>query len=103
MIRRPPRSTLFPYTTLFRSDLFAAVPVQCDGNAGFHYVAAPAGINLAANSVYFLLAKGTPFYNRSSVVPSSIATIPNAVSVSQTTYYPESTANVTYGPLDSIF
>jgi len=23
MIRRPPRSTLFPYTTLFRSDLFA--------------------------------------------------------------------------------
>src|SRR3712207_7889572 len=24
MIRRPPRSTLFPYTTLFRSD-------QCDG------------------------------------------------------------------------
>src|SRR3989442_8905197 len=27
MIRRPPRSTLFPYTTLFRSDLiFVAVP-----------------------------------------------------------------------------
>src|ERR1051326_9538580 len=25
MIRRPPRSTLFPYTTLFRSDNFAAV------------------------------------------------------------------------------
>src|SRR5258708_19094564 len=25
MIRRPPRSTLFPYTTLFRSDLNAAV------------------------------------------------------------------------------
>src|SRR3712207_8831733 len=24
MIRRPPRSTLFPYTTLFRSDRFAA-------------------------------------------------------------------------------
>src|SRR3989442_10188652 len=24
MIRRPPRSTLFPYTTLFRSILFAA-------------------------------------------------------------------------------
>src|SRR3712207_8870192 len=24
MIRRPPRSTLFPYTTLFRSPLFAA-------------------------------------------------------------------------------
>src|SRR2546429_3897509 len=25
MIRRPPRSTLFPYTTLFRSPLFDAV------------------------------------------------------------------------------
>src|SRR5687768_18283181 len=25
MIRRPPRSTLFPYTTLFRSDQLAAV------------------------------------------------------------------------------
>src|SRR5258705_1856442 len=25
MIRRPPRSTLFPYTTLFRSELFAFV------------------------------------------------------------------------------
>src|SRR5947207_11443892 len=25
MIRRPPRSTLFPYTTLFRSDLAAAL------------------------------------------------------------------------------
>src|SRR2546422_3312347 len=28
MIRRPPRSTLFPYTTLFRS-LFASFPVLC--------------------------------------------------------------------------
>src|SRR3712207_9539043 len=26
MIRRPPRSTLFPYTTLFRSHLFALHP-----------------------------------------------------------------------------
>src|SRR2546429_6522179 len=28
MIRRPPRSTLFPYTTLFRSDRAAAHPHQ---------------------------------------------------------------------------
>src|SRR5688572_31382911 len=28
MIRRPPRSTLFPYTTLFRSDQHAAVPAR---------------------------------------------------------------------------
>src|SRR5258707_10295631 len=29
MIRRPPRSTLFPYTTLFRSDL-----LECGGPCG---------------------------------------------------------------------
>src|SRR2546426_151004 len=29
MIRRPPRSTLFPYTTLFRSDRAAERDVQC--------------------------------------------------------------------------
>src|SRR2546429_2949566 len=28
MIRRPPRSTLFPYTTLFRSQVFARVPAE---------------------------------------------------------------------------
>src|SRR2546422_7747819 len=28
MIRRPPRSTLFPYTTLFRSSAFAVYPRQ---------------------------------------------------------------------------
>src|SRR2546421_9276331 len=30
MIRRPPRSTLFPYTTLFRSDVVATL-AQCAG------------------------------------------------------------------------
>src|SRR5438874_4788332 len=28
MLRRPPRSTLFPYTTLFRSEVAAGVGVQ---------------------------------------------------------------------------
>src|SRR5258708_38370747 len=28
MIRRPPRSTLFPYTTLFRSDLWIALTIS---------------------------------------------------------------------------
>src|ERR1035437_10992251 len=28
MIRRPPRSTLFPYTTLFRSELLAHPPIN---------------------------------------------------------------------------
>src|SRR2546422_6430921 len=30
MIRRPPRSTLFPYTTLFRSHLVGFVEIQGD-------------------------------------------------------------------------
>src|SRR3712207_8078665 len=33
MIRRPPRSTLFPYTTLFRSRAFESVPLGEDGVA----------------------------------------------------------------------
>src|SRR2546430_16890090 len=33
MIRRPPRSTLFPYTTLFRSDLRLAISYE-DGAYG---------------------------------------------------------------------
>src|SRR3712207_8755174 len=32
MIRRPPRSTLFPYTTLFRSGLFGYFPTYTIGN-----------------------------------------------------------------------
>src|SRR5260221_7510025 len=38
MIRRPPRSTLFPYTTLFRSLLTLAIPyfqkLQKEGESG---------------------------------------------------------------------
>src|SRR5258705_6049195 len=33
MIRRPPRSTLFPYTTLFRSPTFRAGPTTADQGA----------------------------------------------------------------------
>src|SRR2546430_4148409 len=43
MIRRPPRSTLFPYTTLFRSvNLFNLVPVwQLDGARGVRALTRP--------------------------------------------------------------
>src|SRR5256885_9446588 len=34
MIRRPPRSTLFPYTTLFRSCKFGQVPMQIASISG---------------------------------------------------------------------
>src|SRR5256885_3285124 len=38
MIRRPPRSTLFPYTTLFRSSTpqHSAVTCTCRGRPGHH-------------------------------------------------------------------
>src|SRR2546430_10104796 len=34
MIRRPPRSTLFPYTTLFRSSLWTLRPLPGCGTSG---------------------------------------------------------------------
>src|SRR5260370_1079552 len=37
MIRRPPRSTLFPYTTLFRSDWLGLVP-EVEHRPGFDWV-----------------------------------------------------------------
>src|SRR5256885_5479783 len=46
MIRRPPRSTLFPYTTLFRST----------GGTGTHR-------NFYANGRYMHLAAGMPGYS----------------------------------------
>src|SRR5438874_7451001 len=33
MIRRPPRSTLFPYTTLFRSSVQSSKPVENGGRS----------------------------------------------------------------------
>src|SRR2546430_10784243 len=36
MIRRPPRSTLFPYTTLFRSDLFRTTRHRQDLSGADH-------------------------------------------------------------------
>src|SRR5260370_41771599 len=44
MIRRPPRSTLFPYTTLFRSD--PALPPDPDDHHGGHPGGAAAGAGL---------------------------------------------------------
>src|SRR5438874_8018907 len=32
MIRRPPRSTLFPYTTLFRSNTLERAVIVCNGS-----------------------------------------------------------------------
>src|SRR5258708_21976303 len=50
MIRRPPRSTLFPYTTLFRSALVVALPVS----ATFHLWQMSELYSNADGSVQFL-------------------------------------------------
>src|SRR5258708_14705992 len=39
MIRRPPRSTLFPYTTLFRSDYTIIVASSASEPASVQYIA----------------------------------------------------------------
>src|SRR3712207_8318137 len=51
MIRRPPRSTLFPYTTLFRSAINAPVPV----GEGAEFVAQFAGLCEALGSLLYQL------------------------------------------------
>src|SRR5260221_14215535 len=46
MIRRPPRSTLFPYTTLFRSGV-AVIDADGDGHAVLTALGAPAAAQRA--------------------------------------------------------
>src|SRR3712207_7025246 len=41
MIRRPPRSTLFPYTTLFRSVVTAVEAFQSEGARFLHFGLTP--------------------------------------------------------------
>src|SRR3712207_7041714 len=48
MIRRPPRSTLFPYTTLFRSPLAAVVARSTDQGLGTFWDAVTAPQAVAA-------------------------------------------------------
>src|SRR2546430_10939554 len=43
MIRRPPRSTLFPYTTLFRSSRFENAIEECGLFGGGFHQALPGG------------------------------------------------------------
>src|SRR3989440_10130501 len=67
MIRRPPRSTLFPYTTLFRSHiekLRAKVPeliAQVDVVLGNLEDAIPADAKAAARSGFIAMAKASDF------------------------------------------
>src|SRR5438270_6619988 len=48
MIRRPPRSTLFPYTTLFRSTLLDAHPVRMLDEMAHHALEVAGSVGHAA-------------------------------------------------------
>src|SRR5690348_17910694 len=55
MIRRPPRSTLFPYTTLFRSWKDTAILFTMDDFGGWYdHVAPPRQYGCDANTPYGL-------------------------------------------------
>src|SRR5256885_9920418 len=59
MIRRPPRSTLFPYTTLFRSVI---APRHPERGPGVVEIATAAGFNAVARSRGLLPDRGTDVY-----------------------------------------
>src|SRR5258706_13062301 len=58
MIRRPPRSTLFPYTTLFRSGLFVNVELTASSRQAPLAVAAQALQKMEQQTVVFVPGQG---------------------------------------------
>src|SRR3712207_8640194 len=82
MIRRPPRSTLFPYTTLFRSALLAAAE-QAAGEAAhgvLHLIDGPSTTLLAPGQAAGEAAHGVLHLDRKSTrLNSSHANISYAV------------------------
>src|SRR3712207_8671739 len=62
MIRRPPRSTLFPYTTLFRSNDDSGARAYCRGCRGRRVTAGQAG------GVRSGIVNGLPRIGRAAIV-----------------------------------
>src|SRR5256885_11993294 len=73
MIRRPPRSTLFPYTTLFRSFLFMGYIIERAGilDELFHAVNVMFGW-LPGSLAVATLATGTIFATATGIVGASV-------------------------------
>src|SRR3712207_8774484 len=65
MIRRPPRSTLFPYTTLFRSEKAETGRCVAETIQPLH-ISAPALHQLAAMDGRFYRRHSAPFLGRSN-------------------------------------
>src|SRR5256885_3377260 len=73
MIRRPPRSTLFPYTTLFRSVLHAAIAAclyYADPCSRLHAATAPIPVTKTGK---FMLRPKTAFSRRQFIAASTAA------------------------------
>src|SRR3712207_8034716 len=81
MIRRPPRSTLFPYTTLFRSDDTARAGLAArPGQAGRALLTLLAGAAGGAGQTLLAPRAGLPLRDRKSTrLNSSHANISYAV------------------------
>src|SRR2546430_13503108 len=77
MIRRPPRSTLFPYTTLFRSlEVILATNPNTEGEATANYISRllkPLGLRVTR------LAMGMPVGSRSEEHTSELQSQSNLV------------------------
>src|SRR3712207_7506827 len=68
MIRRPPRSTLFPYTPLFRSLFLLEELNNSDKHRLLPVVAAtPYGIQLASTAMAWDIKVGVPLHNNAKV------------------------------------
>src|SRR3712207_6908276 len=76
MIRRPPRSTLFPYTTLFRSDLVGGQVWVQDPDAA-EFASMPAAALAAAPRASIMTS--VPIDRKSTRLNSSHANISYAV------------------------
>src|SRR5258707_14816144 len=72
MIRRPPRSTLFPYTTLFRSDII----VKAAADPGFGHYEVFGIISTFRNRIFPCAVVGTNAGNTPAPAAPTVVTCP---------------------------
>src|SRR5256886_11186558 len=87
MLRRPPRSTLFPYTTLFRSVSFAVA----DGGVFFVFASDFSPTQFSSGASFTLTAT---FADGSSAVATVTLTVPTIASVSPSSGAPGASLTV---------
>src|SRR5258708_39966144 len=68
MIRRPPRSTLFPYTTLFRSRMHHDSQALAESVLAFQFLADPLGMQVLH---LIVVGRDDSFFAREVIVSSA--------------------------------